>query len=53
MKLISKALEAIGMTSMLVGGCSMDSPSIIIPMIMAFVGVGVMLTGMYLDEAYA
>lgn len=52
MKGLFKAMQAIGITLVLVGGAGMDSASIVVPVIMAFGGLGIMAAGRGLEDAY-
>lgn len=52
MKILSRVLEGIGFTSLLLGGSGMDNPSIIIPLIFVIAGIGIMAAGMRLDYEF-
>ena len=53
MKKISLIFECVGFTIMMIGGASMDNPSIILPLIMTFGGLGILSIGWWIDEEYA
>ena len=52
MKVISKALEAIGFVLVMLGGSAMDNPSLIVPIILVLGGMGIMTAGMEVENEY-
>ena len=52
MKILTKILISIGFILVMVGGAGMDSPSILLPVIMAFGGLGIMAAGRGLEDAF-
>ena len=47
---MTKVIEFIGILLMLMGGGAIDSTSMMIPMIMAFAGLGIFVGGCYLED---
>ena len=52
MKTIAKIFEYSGISLLMIGGCSMDSASIIIPLFMAFGGLAMAFAGWRLETEY-
>ena len=52
MKILTKILISIGFILIMVGGAGMDNPSILIPVIMAFGGLGIMAAGFGIQEIF-
>ena len=52
MKVLSKVLEGIGFASLMVGGAAMDSVSMVFPITLAMVGLGILFLGWHIDEEY-
>lgn len=50
MKATAKIMEFIGIVLLFIGGGAMDSASMVVPMVMAFVGMGIAFAGAALDE---
>lgn len=50
MKVLLKSVQCIGFVLLGIGGGAMDSTSIVIPMIMAFVGLGMTIAGLKMEE---
>ena len=53
MKWFIRAFMAIGFSVMLIGMGAMDSESVIVPLCMTFLGIGMMAFGGYVDDWYA
>lgn len=52
MKKVFKVVMGIGFFMLLCGAGGMDSESVIVPLIMAFSGLAIFVTGAYMEEAY-
>ena len=53
LKITAKIMEGVGFMSMMLGGSGMDNDSILLPLIMAFGGIGIMAAGCQIDEIIA
>lgn len=53
LKITAKIMEGVGFMSMMLGGAGMDNDSILLPLIMAFGGIGIMVAGCQIDEIIA
>ena len=47
---MTKLIEFFGLIVMFTGGAAMDSPTIWVPIVMAFGGLGIFIGGCYLDD---
>lgn len=52
MKKVFKAIMGFGFFLLLCGAGGMDSQSVVAPMIMAFGGLAIFITGAYMEELY-
>ena len=52
MKILTRGLIGVGFILMMLGGAGMDSASLVVPMIMAFSGVGMLVAGGSIEELY-
>lgn len=52
MKIVFRIMEYIGVAGFMVGGCAMDSPSIVVPLMLAFGGLAVAYIGWRLENEY-
>lgn len=52
MKVLAKVMESVGLIMLFIGGASMDSASLVIPIIMAFAGMAIAWGGVEIEEAY-
>lgn len=52
MKLLIRGFMAIGFLLILLGAGGMDSESVVVPMLMAFLGTGMVAFGGYIDSYY-
>lgn len=52
MKILAKIMMGAGFCIMLTGMAGMDSESVIVPIVMAFVGIGIVAFGGYLESYY-
>ena len=52
MKIITKIMQGAGITLVLIGGAGMDNASIMIPVIMAFSGLGILAAGWGIENAF-
>jgi len=52
MKILIRSFMSIGFLIMLVGAGAMDSESVIVPLLMTFLGVGMVAFGGYIDSYY-
>lgn len=53
MKKVFKAIMGFGFFVLLCGAGGMDSESVIVPLIMAFSGLAIFVTGAYMEDLYA
>ena len=52
MKKVAKIMEILGILLLFVGGGSMDSASIVLPIVMAFSGLAIAFSGAALEEQW-
>lgn len=52
MKIVFRIMEYIGVAGVMVGGCAMDSPSIIVPLLIAFGGLAIAFIGWRGENEY-
>ena len=52
MKILAKVMMGAGIVAMLLGGGGMDSQSLLAPIMMIILGVGLIYTGNKIDEDY-
>lgn len=53
MKRFFRAISGIGFVAVLIGGGAMSSPSLIVPIAIIFIGIGLYAFGTYMEEQYA